>query len=299
MNHTSAEALRHEVVLHTRSGGCVRGHMINMKSCVTIRTRHRNNAAKTRINPVLEKPVLSRSFCSRLVTAAKAWNLPLVLAAVLLFSGFLSPAGRTTAVPLFLSVDSFRQGSRSSSTADRQPSGLSCISTTSLRSCAILTSGTRSRSTSVTNNVRLDCNSRETTTATILGVRRLQRALRLSVEIEPVTDDDCPTVNGGKLKKKKQNRFQGARARPHSTCRWPNTLLRYCACVWRVQTAGTRRIPVAAAAASTHYQFGGKISVANVVAEHDHYRDAVCTCDARLLCAYKCLIFALNSQYIN
>lgn len=105
-------------------------------------TTHRSNAATATASPVLEKPVLSRSFCSRLVAAANAWNFPLLVPLLLSVDG-----GGAAIVPLFFSVtgdgsaDAFRQGSRSSSVADRQPSGLSCISKfwpLFLRSCAIV-----------------------------------------------------------------------------------------------------------------------------------------------------------------
>lgn len=128
---TSAEARRQAARRQTGKWRGGEGHRMRSTTNVVNRTTHRSTAATATASPVLEKPVLSRSFCSRLVAAANAWNFPLLVPLLL----FADDGGGIT-VPLFFSVtgdgsaDAFRQGSRSSSVADRHPtpSCLSCIS---------------------------------------------------------------------------------------------------------------------------------------------------------------------------
>lgn len=139
MQFTSAEALRQAALRHTGNGRGGRGHMATSTTSVTSSTTHRSAATTATINPVLEKPVLLRSFCSRLVAAASAWNFPVPLLLLLSATAclaFLLLSSELAAIPLFLhsaavaaAVSFCRHGSRSSSAGDRHPpSGLSCIS---------------------------------------------------------------------------------------------------------------------------------------------------------------------------
>lgn len=148
---TSAEARRQAALRQMGKWRGGDGHKKISTTSATNRTTHVSSAATATASPVLEKPVLSRSFCSRLVAAANAWNFPLLVAVPLLLSA--DGGGGAATVPLFFSVWSegafFRHGSRSSSAGDRQPpSGLSCISTLFLRSWAIFVIVTLQRCTS-------------------------------------------------------------------------------------------------------------------------------------------------------